>query len=163
MKRTKWTLIGGAAVALLAGIACGDGPDDDATPTLDTSIGPTPVLGDMITGIVPPHGFSIPKAQSTAGEGTVGGTCVVVDFTKFPEAADRDRLLWVRLLVDGVDVSKQTEWRLENDTDPLDGTVCYKPAAGLSLGQHDAIAVILNPSGGQNPVQTVTWSFRVTE
>lgn len=150
------------ALALLAGIACGDGPDD-APPTLDTSTGPTPVLGGMITGVLPSHGLSIKKIQSTAPPNTVGGTCVAVDFTKFPEAADRDRLLWVRILVDGVDVSKTTEWHLENDTDPTEGTLCHKPAAGLSPGQHDAIAVIINPSGSENPVQTVTWSFRVTE
>jgi len=159
--------------------ACGDGPEESATPTTPAqqtattappgaTAAPTidaPTVPDRnIDAISPPHGAKVPQAetQSPIRDDPRNGACVQVNFEGLPE-----QFQWVRMVFDEEEVTVSPDVLLlvaqnaQSET-PSGGSLCYAPAAGFEVGVHTVTVAIQNPTNPNEPTrQLIQWQFEV--
>lgn len=156
---------------LLVSAACGDGNASEATPTVKPSptsaapadgFGPAPVLGDNILKVSPAHAAQVKRAATiTTNQLSPKGVCVEVSFEGLPTTGQA-----FRFIVDEQDVTAggDTVWKVDSATAPKNGTLCYSPKAGLTVGIHSAAVGVQDSTNVQAPFkQVVAWKFEVTE
>jgi hypothetical protein len=158
--------------ALLLLAACGDGPataKDTPTPKPSPTsavpadgFGPPPVLGGNIVKISPEHAARVTRASTvTTNPLSPKGVCVGVTFDGLPQYGQA-----FRFIVDEKDVTAggETSWQVASQTSPKDGTLCYSPKGGLTVGKHTAAIGVQDSTNVQAPFkQVVAWAFEVTE
>lgn len=166
----RFLAFAGASLVLLLSAACGDGPNSDATPTARPTptsaatdgFGPAPVLGGNILKVSPEHGSRVRRASTvTTNQLVPKGVCVDVDFTGLPTTGQA-----FRFIVDEQDVTAggDTVWKVDSTTAPKNGTLCYAPKNGLTVGVHSAAVGVQDSANVQAPFkQVVAWKFEVTE
>ncbi len=154
---------------LLLAAACGDGPDSNQTPTprptatsaATGGFGPAPVLGGNIVKVSPAHGTSVTRAQTITTNPTVPkGVCVDVTFDGLPTTGQA-----FRFIVDEKDVTAdgETVWKVDSTQAPKNGTLCFTPKDGLTVGVHSAAVGVQDSTNVQAPFkQVVAWKFEVT-
>ena len=163
--------LAGLPLLLLAAAACGDGPDAPretptprATPTSAATggFGPAPVLGGNILKVSPGYAARVTRASTITSNPLVPkGVCVDVDFAGLPTTGQA-----FRFIVDEKDVTAggDTVWKVDSTTSPKDGTLCYAPKEGLTVGVHSAAVGVQDSNNVQAPFkQVVAWKFEVTE
>jgi hypothetical protein len=163
--RFKHLALGALPCALLLFAACGDGSPTPETPTAEPTadpadFGPAPVLGGNIEEISPAHAERIPRAQTiTRNQLDPKGVCVKVNFTGLPTYGQS-----FRFIVDETEVTADAIWIISTNESPKDGTICYAPDGGLTVGKHTAAIGVQDPNNLTGPFkQIVDWKFEVTE
>ncbi len=121
--------------------------------------GESPKLGGNILTVAPAWAARVTQASTrTIDARSPRGVCASVTFDGLPENAQ-----WFRMAVDGQEVTAKLTWLVKSTTDPKDGTVCYAPEQGLTVGKHQAAISVQNPRNLQEPTkQIVGWAFEVT-
>ena len=169
MNRRLLALAGPLGLLLLAA-ACGDGPATTETPTprptptsaATDGFGPAPVLGGNILKVSPAHGTRVTHASTvTTNQVAPKGVCVDVDFAGLPTTGQA-----FRFIVDEKDVTAggDTVWKVDSTTAPKNGTLCYSPKDGLTIGVHSAAVGVQDSTNVQAPFkQVVAWKFEVTQ
>ena len=167
-----------AAVLLLAacgsdsGKTLGSGERLSHTPTVPSSVTvtvpagatasgsaePAPVLGGNVTAISPVHGATVRQITTTSPDPqNPHGVCAKVDFTDLPE-----NFQWFRMVFDGQEVTSQLVLIAKSTEAPKDGSICYAPEKGFSVGHHIAGVAVESPRDPTaSPRQIVQWSFDV--
>jgi hypothetical protein len=130
------------------------------TPNIGTYPGPDPKLGGNITAISPTNGQAITQLDSQSPNATKPrGICFVADFTDLPE---NEGPLWMRMALDGNEVTEQLTWLVATKDNPTGGRACYAPEKGLPVGKHSAAVSVQNPSNpNEPPKQLVAWKFEI--
>ncbi|MCC7365874.1 MAG: hypothetical protein IT303_16030 [Dehalococcoidia bacterium] len=170
--RFRWIAGLALAGALVLG-ACGDGSDDDATPTTapgtSSTAGatqpggwaPAPRLRDNIISVTPAHASTVPAAQTQpASVNQPGGICFEVTMT----GLENPNLQWFQFALDGVNLTapsnEQGEFTWFQKGEGFIG--CFAPAKALTAGRHTAAASVQNPNSATEPTkQVVSWQFDV--
>jgi hypothetical protein len=168
-----------AIMALGAIAACGDGPDETATPTTaatsatgtpsatqsgdngtDAWPGQAPTFGKNITGVTPANGDSVTQAETAfANLGNPGNLCVQANFADMPA---NEGPLWYRMVVDDAEVTAQLTWIVRTQDNPTEGRVCYAPDEGIEPGRHEVSVAVQNPNNVNEPTrELVSWRFEV--
>lgn len=165
--RLKFFVLCALPSALLLFAACGDGPDEPAgeTPTAESSVpadqfGPAPVLGGNIEAVSPAHGERVRQASTvTTNQLDPKGVCVKVNFDGLPFEGQSFRFIFDEL---EVTAGGDTVWIVASQS-PKDGTLCYAPEGGLTVGVHSAAVGVQDPNNLTGPLlQIVDWKFEVT-
>jgi hypothetical protein len=168
------------AAPLLLLVACGSDPQTTAgdaerlsrtqttqssavatAPTGATASGsaePAPVLGGNITDITPVHGAKVRQASTTSPDpNNPRGACAKVNFTDLPE-----NFQWFRMVFDGQEVTSQLVLIAASNNAPKDGTICFAPVKGFTVGHHIAGIAVQSPRDPNATTrQIVQWSFDV--
>lgn len=153
-------------VVVLALTGCEDSPRERPTPAPQATAqqtsdpGPTPVLGNHVTELIPPHGTSISSAATrTLDPKRPQPPCFAADFSDLPEEG-----LWFRMLLDGTEVTTQFTWIAPFPADSgRPPRACFATEDGLSPGPHTIVIVVRPPFDNSAPaVETITWSFTVS-
>ena len=127
-----------------------------ATPDL----GPAPELGGYILKVSPAHAAQVKQSATRSPDPgrPTNGICFDADFANTPEYGQ-----WFRMAVDGVEVTTKMTWILPTQNAPTTGKACYAPAAGFTVGRHEAAVSVQNPKNpAEKPRQTIGWRFDVT-
>lgn len=147
------------AVGLVAA-ACGDGPDEPATPTVSSGEwGPEPRMGRNVTRITPPHKGSLTQRETGPGmPDAEAGLCFEVNFEGF----DSGNLQWFQLAIDGERRTLDILWIPQRNNEGAVG--CFRPKTEpLAEGRHQVAVAVQNPANPGEPArEVVSWEFDVT-
>lgn len=167
MNFRRLALLGAAPLAAFLLVACGDGKDDDPTPSPGSSatapagdFGPAPELGGNILKITPAHATKVTQAATRSpNPQRPEGTCAEVSFKDLPDTGR-----WFRMAFDGAEVTTELTWIVSSNENPTGGIMCYAPEEGFKVGKHQVAVSVQDPNNVQaRTKQIVGWSFEVTE